>query len=128
MGDRVVTAVKVKSHQTVEEASTAGVEHRHWLANHLADELADGAALEAQLPAQDITAVQQADKRLLEVQEHLLAVTFAVAQRSAAPLRPKHSARARTGGSSQGSSSARGAGGGSGHDAAPVVRRKRPLP
>ena len=82
VGGRVVTAVKVKSHQTAAEASAAGVEHRHWLANHLADELADEAALAAQLLAQDITAVQQADKRVLEVQQHLLAVAFAAAQRA----------------------------------------------
>jgi ribonuclease HI len=84
VGDGVVTAVKVKSHQTAEAARDAGVEHQHWLANHLADQLADEAALSAQLPAQDIIAVQQEDRRAREVQEHLRAVAFAVAQ--AAPL------------------------------------------
>jgi hypothetical protein len=83
VGSRRVTAIKIKSHLDEPAALRAGVEHLHWEANRLADELADAAALEAQLPPEAVMAVQMADQKAFLVQEHLLAVAAAVAQDAA---------------------------------------------
>ena len=52
----------------------------HWLGNSRADQLAEAAALSAQLEAADIEAVRWADARAQAVQDHLLAVSMAVAK------------------------------------------------
>ena len=78
-----MTAIKIKSHLDETAALQAGVERLHWRANSLADELAEAAALEAQLPPEAVMAVQAADRKAYLVQEHLLAVAAAVAQDAA---------------------------------------------
>ncbi len=80
VGDRQVHAIKVKSHLDAAAAEAAGVPWLHWRGNLLADEQAERAALAAQLPPADLEAVRWADQRAQAVQEHLLAVSMAVAQ------------------------------------------------
>ena len=80
VGDRQIRAVKVKSHLDAATAEAAGVPELHWRGNTLADELAERAALAAQLPPADLEAVRWADQRAQAVQEHLLAVAMAVAR------------------------------------------------
>lgn len=80
VGDRRLTAIKVKSHLGEAAAVEAGVPWLHWRANTLADQLAEEAALAAHLPAEDLEAVRWVDTRTQAVQEHLLAVSMAVAQ------------------------------------------------
>ena len=50
----------------------------HWRANALADELAEHAAMRAQLPATAIKTVRRLDREAKEVQEHLVAVSLEV--------------------------------------------------
>ncbi len=83
IGDRPIEAIKIRSHQTEAEARANGVDHLHWLANARADELAEDAALRAQLPPSDVEAVHYHDGRTREVQEHLRAVAMAVAKEAA---------------------------------------------
>ena len=80
VGDRRITAVKVKSHLTEEEATAAGVELQHWAANQEADALAEEAARRAQLDPEAVVAVRAEDAKARRVQEHLLAVGLAVAR------------------------------------------------
>ncbi len=79
-GDRRLTAHKVKSHLTEEEATEAGVEPLLWYANASADRLAEQAAQAAQPSQEDAAAVQAADRKAALVLEHLTAVAFHVAQ------------------------------------------------
>jgi hypothetical protein len=80
VGDRRLEAIKVKSHLDEPSAADAGVPWLHWRANALADQLADRAALAAQLPSEALEAVRQVDSKARAVQEHLLAVSMAVAK------------------------------------------------
>ncbi len=80
VGDRRITAIKVKSHHDEAAAAEAGVLWLHWRENTLADQLAEAAALAAQFAAEDLEAVRWVDSRAQAVQEHLLAVSMAVAQ------------------------------------------------
>ncbi len=80
VGDRRLEAIKVKSHLDEAAAAATGVPWLHWRANALADGLAERAAMAAQLPAEDLEAVRWVDTRARAVQEHLLAVSMAVAK------------------------------------------------
>jgi ribonuclease HI len=61
-GDRAIVAIKIKSHQSADEAEEAGVPAQHWWANRRADQLAEQAAQEAQLPEDHLAAVHSVDK------------------------------------------------------------------
>jgi ribonuclease HI len=79
-GDRAVTAVKITSHLSAQEAEAAGTSTQHWFANQQADQLAEQAAQEAQIPEDHLAAIHSVDTLAREVQEHLSAVALAVAQ------------------------------------------------
>jgi hypothetical protein len=100
VGSRTVTPLKIKSHSEEAEAARQVVEHLHLLANSKADALAEGAAVSAQLPLEDIEAVRFADKRAFQVQEHLRVVALSVAQSADRLYRPssrlERAAEART--------------------------------
>ncbi len=61
-------------------AREAGVDLLHWRANPRADELAEEAAREAQLPPESIQEVLRLDKEAREVEEHLVSVALEVAR------------------------------------------------
>ncbi len=80
--NRQITVVKVRSHVPAATAVSKGYDPQLWLANELADKLADEAARRAQLPARNIQEVAAADKLTLEVQQHILTVAHSVCQAS----------------------------------------------
>ena len=80
VGDRCITPVKIKSHLEEDAARATGTDMVQWFANQEADKLADEAALAAQLSPEEVAAVQAADRKSHQVQEHLLAVSVAVAK------------------------------------------------
>ena len=77
-----MVALKIKAHQRVDEARAAGVLYLHWMANQAADALAEQAAMAAQLPSEAIATVIRLDDESLRVQQHLTAVSMAVARRA----------------------------------------------
>eukprot|EP00959_Pyramimonas_sp_CCMP1952_P043277 905682-Pyramimonas_sp.AAC.2 len=82
VGDRPIEAHAITSHLSAEEARANFVPPQHWLGNKLADELADEAARQAQLPPQDIAAVSYIDAEAAKVHEHLLAVATEVTKQA----------------------------------------------
>ena len=70
----------MKSHLDEAAALEARVPWLHWRGNTLADQLAESATQAAQLEGADIEAVRWADTRAQALQEHLLAVSMAVAK------------------------------------------------
>jgi ribonuclease HI len=82
VGGRAVVARKIKAHQSREEALGAGVAESDWAANEAADQLAEQAAMAAQLPAEAVAEVQRLDAEALKVQQHLAAVALDVARRA----------------------------------------------
>ena len=59
---RPITVTKIKSHMERAEAIQTGMDPVHWLANSLADELAEAGARRAQLPAANVAEVLRLDK------------------------------------------------------------------
>ncbi len=78
VGSRDAVALKIKTHRTLEEAFSEGMDPVAWAANDAADKLAEAAA--AQLPAEAVAAVQRHDADALQVQHHLAAVALHVAK------------------------------------------------
>ena len=79
VGDRRIIPIKIKSHTTRADAEAAGTSGLAWQANRLADELAETAATEAQLPQSALDAVKEVDTEASQVLEHLCTVAHAVA-------------------------------------------------
>ena len=82
VGRRTMVALKIKAHQSCEEAIAGGVSETDWKANDAADKLAERAATEAQLPATAVAEVQRLDADTMKVQQHLAAVALDVAKRA----------------------------------------------
>jgi hypothetical protein len=79
---REIRVTKIKSHTDRATAIQAGVDPLHWLANSVADELAEEGARRAQLPADNLAEALRLDKEATEVQQHLCAVALEVARRA----------------------------------------------
>jgi hypothetical protein len=84
VGERRIRARKVKAHLDEAAARAAGLAPLLWEANRRADELAEAAAADAQLPADAVEAVHEVDQEAAAVHEHLTAVARHVAAQ--APL------------------------------------------
>ncbi len=78
-GERQIRARKIKAHLDKAAARAGGLAPLHWAANRRADELAEEAAADAQLPAEAVEAVQEVDREAAAVHEHPTAVARHVA-------------------------------------------------
>ncbi len=88
VGTRRIIPIKIKSHTSRAEAAAAGHGDLEWEGNACADQLADNAAAEAQLPAASVEEVYRIDTLAANVQEHLVAVALEVARRAPALYGP----------------------------------------
>ncbi|CAK0907106.1 unnamed protein product, partial [Prorocentrum cordatum] len=80
---RRVLAIKIKSHESASDAVLVRRSRlEHWVANFVADKLADQAAKEAQLPRWATDEVERIDKLSREVQEHILTISHFIAVNS----------------------------------------------